>query len=118
MVDVEAEWQSRTVGRIRPRWVRALARQGKARQEAPETPTASLSSPAPRLKAIGAQLSKSGLSQLPAADIASSRNRQEEEEEEEEEEKAADGDNGVSFWSFAPTATISTPKNKDGRCVQ
>ena len=109
MVDVEAEWQSRTVGRIRPRWVRALARQGKAGQEAPETPTASLSSPAPRLKAIGAQLSKSGLSQLPAADIASSRNRQEEEEE-EEEEKAADGDNGVSFWSFAPTATISTPK--------
>ena len=85
------------------------ARQGKAGQEAPETPTASLSSPAPRLKAIGAQLSKSGLSQLPAADIASSRNRQEEEEE-EEEEKAADGDNGVSFWSFAPTATISTPK--------
>ena len=62
------------------------ARQGKARQEAPETPTASFSSP-PRLKAIGAQLSKSGLSQLPAADIASSRNRQEEEEEEEEEEE-------------------------------
>ena len=30
VVDVEAEWQSRTVGRIRPRWVRALARQGKA----------------------------------------------------------------------------------------
>ena len=46
---------------------------------------------------------------------------QEEEEEEEEKEeggKAADGDNGVSFWSFAPTARISTPKNKDGRCVQ
>ena len=40
------------------------------------------------------------------------------EEEEEEEGKAADGDNGVSFcWSFAPTAKISSPKNKDGTCA-
>ena len=101
--EVAASWwiwrrlPARTASRIRPRSRSAVAgRQargqagqgGGGQEEAGETRNASKGgSRLPTLLGNWCSALQVGLSQLPAADIASSRNRQEEEEEEEEEEE-------------------------------
>ena len=73
-------WQAgRQEGRL------AKEEAGKKKRERHGTPGGSSGSPPRQLLGNWCSALQVGLSQLPAADIASSRNRQEEEEEEEEE---------------------------------
>ena len=102
--EVAASWwiwrrlPARTASRIRPRSRSAVAgRQargqagqgGGGQEEAGETRNARRQQAPHERQLLGNWCSalQVGLSQLPAADIASSRNRQEEKEEEEEEEE-------------------------------